>query len=114
MMRYQQFIPWLRGIISWRTNNPEVLQEMTWQFWDRKPGANIARLCQTAAPMLVSLGTHLQWQNDRAAYDLLPALRWINSQGLLNPMGQGLIENLERAQAKGGGLADDPSVEKEK
>ena len=84
-----------------------------WQFWDRQPGANIARLCKTAAPMLVSLGTHLQWQDDRAAYDLLPVLRWINSQGLLDPMGQGLLENLERAQAKGGGPADDPSVAKE-
>jgi hypothetical protein len=112
MLRYQQFIPWLRGIISWKTNSPEVLQVMEWQFWDKKPGANIARLCQTAAPMLVSLGTHLQWQNDHGAYDLLPALKWINSQGLLDSMGRGLIENLERAQAKGVGPADDPSVEK--
>jgi hypothetical protein len=86
---------------------------MEWQFWDKRPGANIARLCQTAAPVLVNLGTHLQWQNDRAAYDLLPILRWINSQGLLDPMGQGLIENLEMAQAEGGGPADDPSVAKE-
>lgn len=113
IIRYQQFIPWLRGIIGWRTNSPEVLQVEEWQFWDRKAGANIARLCQTAAPMLVSLGTHLQWQDDRAAYDLLPLLRWINSQGLLDPMGQGLIENLERTQAKGGGPADDLSVAKE-
>jgi len=112
MIRYQQFIPWLRGIIDWRTNSPEVLKVVEWQFWDRQPGANIARLCQTAAPMLVSLGTHLQWQNDRAAYDLLPALRWINNQGLLDPMGQGLIEGLEKAQAKGGGPAVDPSVAK--
>jgi hypothetical protein len=62
--------------------------------------------------MLVSLGTHLQWQNDRRAYDLLPALKWINGQGLLDSMGRGLIENLERAQANGVGPADDPSVEK--
>lgn len=110
MIRYQQFIPWLRGIIAWRTNSPDILQAVDWQFWGREPGANIARLCQTAAPMLVSLGTHLQWQDDRAAYDLLPVLRWINNQGLLDPMGQGLIENLERAQAKGGSPADDPSV----
>jgi hypothetical protein len=63
--------------------------------------------------MLVSLGTHLQWQNDRTAYDLLPVLRWINNQGLLDPMGQGLVEGLERAQAKGGGPADDLAAAKE-
>lgn len=111
MIRYQQFIPWLRGIISWKTNSREI-QAMDWQFWNGQPGANIVRLCQNAAPILVSLGTHLQWQNDQAAYDLLPVLRWINSQSPLDSMGQGLIENLERAKAKGGGPADDPSVAK--
>jgi hypothetical protein len=74
MIRYQQFIPWLQGITRWTTNSPNILEVKNWQFWDKQPGANIARLCQTAAPMLISLGTHLQWQNDGAAYDLLPVL----------------------------------------
>ncbi len=110
--RFQQFIPWLHGITSWHTNSLEKMKTINWQFWDRQPDANLSRLCQTVSPILVNLGTHLQWQNEMIAYDFLPLLKWINSRGLLDPMGQGLIENLERAKAKGGGPADDPSVSK--
>lgn len=119
LIRYQQFIPCLRGLIGWSTNGSKI-EVGDWQFWDKRPGANIAQLCQTAAPILVNLCMHLQLQNDRAAYNFLPLLKWINSQSLLDPMGQmlidpigqRLIETLERAPANGSGPADDPSMVK--
>jgi hypothetical protein len=110
LMRYQQFIPWLTGITGWRTDCPEALEVRTWQFWDKQPGANIARLCQTTAPMLVNLGTHLQWQNDPAAYELVPALEWLYGKGYLDPMGKGLLDGLCRTKASGVGPAGSGSV----
>lgn len=107
LMRYHQFIPVLTGITGWRKNLPEVLEARTWQFWDARPGANIARLCQTAAPMLVNLGAHLQWQNNQAAYKLVPVLEWLDGQGHLDPMGKGLLDGLHRTQAKGVALAEE-------
>jgi hypothetical protein len=109
LMRYHQFIPVLGAITKWTTNSPDILEGRTWQFWAAEPGANIARLCQTAAPMLVNLGAHLQWQNDLAAYKLVPILEWLNGVGQLDPMGKGLLEGLQRTQAKGVGPADDLS-----
>jgi hypothetical protein len=107
LMRHHQFIPVLTGITRWTTNFPEILEARTWQFWDARPGANIARLCQTVAPMLVNLGAHLQWQNDEAAYKLVPVLDWLDEQDHLDPMGKGLLDGLHRTQAKGVGPAED-------
>jgi hypothetical protein len=118
-MRYHQFVPVLNGITGWRTNPTEVLEQRMWQFWDSRPGANIARLCHTASPMLVNLGAHLQWQNDSAAYNLVPILEWLDENGYLDPMGQGLLNGLRGTQAQGVGPAavvplsspsDDPGV----
>jgi hypothetical protein len=53
--------------------------------------------------MLVSLGTHLQWQNDREAYELLPVLEWLDGRGHLDPMGKGLLEGLRRTKERGVG-----------
>jgi hypothetical protein len=106
LMRHHQFIPVLAGITGWRTDPPAVLEVRTWQFWDSRPGANIARLCRTAAPMLVNLGAHLQWQDDWAAYKLVPILEWLDAQGHLDPMGKGLLDGLRGTQARGVGPAD--------
>ena len=106
LMRFHQFIPFLTGITQWRTNAPEIFEARTWQFWDSKPGANIPRLCETVSLVLVNLGAHLQWQNDQAAYKLLPVLEWLDAKGYLDPMGKGLLEGLQRTQARGEGPAE--------
>jgi hypothetical protein len=112
LMRYHQFIPWLTGITKWTTNCPDPIESRTWQFWDMHPGANIDRLCKTAAPMLVSLGVHLQWQNNPEAYELLPVLEWLEEKGHLDPMGKGLLGGLRETKARGADprdiLADQP------
>jgi hypothetical protein len=105
LMRYHQFIPVLTGITAWRTEPPDILETRTWQFWDARPGANIARLCQTASPMLVNLGAHLQWQDDWAAYKLVPILEWLDEQGHLDPMGKVLLDGLRGTQLRGVGPA---------
>lgn len=107
LMRYHQFIPVLVGITGWKTNFPEILEARTWQFWDAQPGANITRLCQTVTPMLVNLAVHLQWQNDQAAYKLVPVLEWLDGQSHLDQIGKGLLDGLHRTQAKGVGPADE-------
>jgi len=105
LMRYHQGIPVLDGITKWRTDYPHALEVITWQRWDARPGANIARLCQTIAPMLVNLGVHLQWQNGQAAYKLIPVLEWLDGEGRLDPIGKGLLEGLHGTQARGVGPA---------
>jgi hypothetical protein len=106
LMRYHQFIPVLDGITRWRTDYPDGLGVTTWQFWDSRPGANIARLCATAGPMLTNLGAHLQWQDDWAAYKLVPILEWIDAQGHLDSMGKRLLDGLRGTQARGVGPGD--------
>jgi hypothetical protein len=106
LMRYHQGIPVLDGITEWKTDYPQALEVRTWQRWNSQPGANIAHLCQTIAPMLINLGAHLQWQDDWAAYKLIPVLEWINERGQLDRMGQGLLEGLLGTQARGIGPGD--------
>ena len=103
LMRYHQCIPVLDGITQWRTDYPDALGVTTWQFWASQPGANIARLCGTAGPILTNLGVHLQWQDDWAAYRLVPILEWIDTQGHLDSIGKGLLEGLRGTQARGVG-----------
>lgn len=107
VMRFQQFIPVLSGITEWETNRPQVSQTRTWQFWDRTPGANIDRLCRTAAPMLVNLGAHLQWQDNPSAYALIPVLEWLESRHQLDEMGVGLLNGLRSTKSRGVGPASD-------
>lgn len=108
LMRYHQFIPVLTGITRWSTNSPEILETRNWQFWSPVPGINIPRLSQTSAPMVVNLGIHLQWQNDVAAYRLVPILEWFDAHGHLDPIGRGLLDGLRATQAAGGGPATTP------
>ena len=55
--------------------------------------------------MLVNLGVHLQWQNDQAAYKLIPVLEWLDGEGRLDPIGKGLLDGLRGTQARGVGPA---------
>lgn len=105
LMRFHQFIPVLTGITGWKTNSLDDLEVRTWQFWDSRPGANIRRLCQTASPMLVNLGAHLQWQDNWAAYKLVPILEWLDEEGCLDEMGKGLLSGLHGTQERGVGPA---------
>jgi len=107
LMRFHQFIPWLTGITNWKTDCIDSIEMRTWQFWGTQPGENISRLCLTAAPILVSLGTHLQWQNDKAAYELIPVLEWLELKGHLDPMGKGLLDGLRETKAKDIGPGDE-------
>jgi hypothetical protein len=113
VMRFQQFIPVLTGITEWDTNGPEVFQTRTWQFWDRRPGANIDKLCRTVGPMLVNLGAHLQWQDDSAAYRLIPVLEWLQDQRQLDEIGVGLLRGLRDTKERGVGPANDIPAESE-
>jgi hypothetical protein len=106
LMRYLQGIPVLTGITQWQTNSTDGIVPNIWQFWSSVPGANIAGLCQTAGPILTNLGAHLQWQNDQAAYLLVPVLEWIDGLGQLDDMGRGLLNGLRETQSRGVGPAD--------
>lgn len=101
LMRYHQFIPALTGITGWSTNTIELPEVREWHFWSSTPGENIRRLCLTAGPLLVNLGIHLQWQNDRAAYRLIPVLEWIDQYNYLDEIGRGLLRNLRATEAAG-------------
>ena len=107
LMRFHQFIPFLTGITQWTTNSPQTPEARIWQFWDPRPGANIQRLCETVSLVLINLGAHLQWQNDQAAYKLLPVLEWLDANGHLDPMGKGLLAGLQGTQARGAGPTED-------
>jgi len=102
-MLFHMFVPVLTNFTSWSTDPPESLESRTWHFWDSRPKANIERLCQRAGPILVNLGIHLQWQNDHAAYNLVPVLEWLDGNGRLDQIGKGLPDGLRQAQASGVG-----------
>jgi hypothetical protein len=104
LMRYHQFIPAIVGFTEWTTNSPEV-KSVIWHFWDARPGVNLPRLIQTASPLLVNLGIHLQWQNDEAAYKLIPILEWFEACGHLDDIGKGLLNGLRNAKETGAGPA---------
>ncbi|MGH7331737.1 MAG: hypothetical protein ACREKS_03115 [Candidatus Rokuibacteriota bacterium] len=82
---------------------PDVREVRTWQFCDSQSGANIACLCRMAAPMLVNLCAHSQWQDDWAASRLVPILEWLDAQEHLDAMGRassmGYVERKREASA---------------
>jgi hypothetical protein len=94
MMRFLQGVPVVTCFTSWQTNSVDGLRRSISQHWSATPGQNITQLCQTAEPMLVNLGIHLQWQNDPAAYALIPTLQWLKDRQQLGGIGQGLLERL--------------------
>lgn len=105
LMRYHQFIPAYNGFQEWATNLVPNKMVM-YQFWSSQPGLNIARLSGTAVPLVVNMGIHLQWQNDLAAYILIPLLEWWASLGHLDEIGKGLLDGLRRTRDAGTGPAE--------
>jgi hypothetical protein len=102
LMRYLQFIPVLIGVTKWTTNSEEM-ETTIWHFWNSTPGTNLPRLSRTASPLLVNLGIHLQWQNDEAAFGLVPILDWLDGRGYLDRIGKGLLDGLKKARNMGVG-----------
>jgi hypothetical protein len=103
MIRFLQGVPVVIGFTSWQTNSLNGLRPSVSQHWSATPGQNIGPLCQTAEPMLVNLGIHLQWQNDRAAYTLIPILAWLDERQQLGGIGRGLLARLVENQRNGVG-----------
>lgn len=101
VMRFQQGVPVVTCITSWKTNSLDGVRKAIAQHWSTPPGENITPLCQTAEPLLVNLGIHLQWQNDPAAYALIPTLQWLNDRQQLGGIGRGLLERLVQNQNRG-------------
>lgn len=67
---------------------------------------NLARLSQTASPVFVNLGIHLQGQNDEAAFRLISILEWFDGRGYLDGIGKELLEGLKKARDIGVGPAE--------
>jgi hypothetical protein len=100
-MRFQQGVPVVTCVRSWKTNSLDGVRKAIAQHWSATPGENITPLCQTAEPLLVNLGIHLQWQNDLAADTLIPILQWLNDRQQLGGIGRGLLERLVHNQNRG-------------
>ncbi len=101
VMRFLQGVPVVTCFTGWQTNSLDGIRKSISQHWSATPGENIPTLCQTAEPLLVNLGIHLQWQNDPAAYALIPTLQWLNERRQLGGIGQGLLERLIQNQRNG-------------
>jgi hypothetical protein len=100
IVRFQTGIALTDFIMSWSTNSLDVLQGQK-MYWSPVPGANILELFQALQPALINLGANLQWQDDAAAFTLIPILEWANGAVGLSPFGKGLLEGLRRAQDLG-------------
>ena len=69
--------------------------------WSSIPGQNIDDICRTFEPVITNLGWHLQHEDDPAAYNLIPALEWLQSSGRLVGFGADLLKALKETQAQG-------------
>ena len=79
-------VAYMQGIREWRTNDfdfPRKLVLKGWMAWGSSPGQNIDDICKTFEPVITNLGWHLQHQDDSAAYNLIPALEWLQATGRL-------------------------------
>jgi hypothetical protein len=94
--RFHAGVPFIDAMHTWTTNEfPTVYQELL--ATDPRPGMNIERLTRALAPSLLALGAHLQHQDDKAAFHLIPLLDWVQSRGYGNQLTPTLVEKLRRA-----------------
>jgi hypothetical protein len=85
---------------TWRTNHlPTARQELL--AIDGRPGANIEKLARALAPTVLGLGAHLQHQDNRDAFLLIPVLRWLQDNGYGTLIIPQLLDNLSRAEREG-------------
>jgi hypothetical protein len=99
LVRFNLGINVFQHVLQWRTNAIGILGAQ--MYWSAKPGPNTGRLAESLSPGVTNLGAHLQWQDDPAAYRLIPFLEWLRDQGALDGFGFGLLEGLLRTQSQG-------------
>ncbi len=104
LIRFHLRVAVVEGIYKYSTNFFSYSTKKA-MFWSYGPGANVVHLSRTMTPMIVNLGVHLQWQNNEAAYLLIPVIEWLNREGHLDEMGQGLLDGLRESRAEGKGPA---------
>jgi len=97
-------VAYLEGMYEWFTNDfdftkPCKIKGM--MTWSPVPGQNIENICRVFEPTITNLGANLQWQNDLAAYKLIPALEWLESRGWLSGFGVGLLKGLKDTESQG-------------
>ena len=86
-------MPFVEANYAWITNQlPGAHQALL--VWDPRPGMNIEWLAKALVPSLLSLGVHLQWQNNSDAYRLIPILQWIEANSYGNLFTKGLLDDL--------------------
>jgi len=92
-----------QGVYEWFTNdcNSPTVKMKSWMAWSANRDENIDDICEMFEPVVTNLGTHLQHQDDLAAYSLIPALEWLQAGGRLSAFGAGLLEGLRKTQAQG-------------
>lgn len=101
VVRFQVRVALTDFIQSWKTNTLTGASTAQAMYWSPVPGANVRELVAALLPALINLGAHLQWQNDVAAYSLIPILECANQLAVLPPFGQGLLDGLRRARDAG-------------
>jgi hypothetical protein len=85
---------------KWTTNvGPSALSRA--MFWGTSSGENLDELATALEPVALNLGVHLQWQNDKAAYQFIDVLEWLHQKKGLDPLGRGLLEGRKNTRAKG-------------
>ena len=100
IMRFHQLVPYYTEQFQYVTNSP-ISPIRIAHYWDKRKGVNISHLAQNAAPLTISLATHLQWQDDTNAFMFIPILEWLEQNGWLDEMGKGLLKNLQNSQDQG-------------
>jgi len=95
-------VPYVQGMKEWATNDFKTTVVTLKQFmaWSGSR-QTVIDLAKALEPLLVNLGVHLQSQDDRSVYRLIPVLEWIDSLNLLGRMGKGLLDGIKRTQAAG-------------
>jgi len=91
-------VAYFQGIRQWSTNDFDLSRKLIlkgWMAYSSIPGQNIDDICKTFEPVITNLGWHLQHQDDLAAYNLIPALEWLQSSGRLVGFGRRFAERTE-------------------
>jgi hypothetical protein len=89
---------------EWFTNDFDFTKPRKikgWMAWSPVAGQNIDDIARVFEPTITNLGVHLQYQDDMAAYKLIPALEWLETTERLSGFGEGLLKGLRNTQAQG-------------
>jgi hypothetical protein len=92
--RFHAWVPLVDAHHAWATNALPVGPLRRLLAWDPQPGRNIDELLRAFVPTLLGLGVHLQWQDNVAAYRLIPALEFVHESGHGDGLIKGLLDGL--------------------